>query len=90
MKKKLKVFRVWVDDYGYDQYDSAIIVAESREEVLKQIGTNPKGVRIWIGAINDQTISVIRLKFDADQGEIHVDEIDLTKPGQILTSFNAG
>ena len=91
-KKKLKVFRVWVDDCGYDQYDSCIIVGEDKESVLKQFETNKCGDRIYHGPINIVPAGKcwINYFFESDQGELHIEEVDLTAPALILGSFNAG
>ena len=93
MKKKLKVFRVWADDCGYDQFDSFIIVGMDKESVLKQFEIDDEGDRVYQGLINDLPQGECRrLKnyFEPDQGEIHIEEIDITTPALILGSFNAG
>lgn len=94
MKKKLKVFRVWSDDFGYDQYDSLIIVGEDEESVLKQFEIYKDGRRVYKGPINDSPFSkwikFNKYFFERDQGELHIEEIDITTPALIIGSFNAG
>lgn len=94
MKKKLKVFRVWADDWGYDQYDSLIIIGEDEESVLKQFETDKDGRRVYQGLIDDSPFSkwcqYNKYSFEPDQGELHIEEIDITTPALIIGSFNAG
>lgn len=94
MNEKLKVFRVWADRYDYDQFDSFIIIGKDKESVLKQFETDTKGIRTYKGPVNDSPTSkwpqFDRYLFEQDQGEIHIEEIDITTPALILGSFNAG
>lgn len=76
----MKIFKVWVDHYDYDQYDSFVAVAESAEAIKEKFYINEYGKRCY-----DEDI-----KFGKYQGEIHIEEIDLNKEGVILSSFNAG
>lgn len=93
MKKKLKVFRVWADRYDYDQYDSFIIVGEDKESVLKQFEADKYGY-LYRGSVNELPTSkygqFTKYFFEPDQGELHIEEIDLTTPALILGSYNAG
>ena len=90
MKKKLKVFRVWADRWDWDQYDSFIIVDKDKESVLKQFETDSLGYRWWHGKVNTSDCTGAACVFGKDQGELHIEEIDLTAPALILGSFNAG
>ena len=92
MKKKLKVFRVWADHWDWDQYDSFIIVGKDQESVLKQFRADKNGNRIYLGSINDPALGLYGTPyvFGSNQGELHIEEIDLTAPALILASFNAG
>lgn len=91
MKKTLKVFRVWPDRYDYDQYDSFIIIGEDKESVLKQFETDKCG-HLYRGPVNNPIFgrSEFCYFFEPNQGELHIEEIDLTAPALILGSFNAG
>lgn len=79
----MKVFRVYVEDCGWDEYDSAVIVAESEESVRNSFVINKYGER-------DCILDGCDLWFNESQGEIHIEEIDMTKPAVICASFNAG
>ena len=72
-----KLYLVKAEKYDYDQFDGAVVVASSKEEVLQ-----------IIGCYDDEGCGM----FEADQGEISVEEIDLSQVGSaiLLTSFNAG
>ena len=83
MKKKLKVFKVWVERCGWDEFDSAVIVGDSEESVLKNFIQDKNGCRRYNGGINN-------LFFGSDQGEIKIKEVDVSKPGVVVASFNAG
>ena len=89
MKKKLKVFKVWADRYDYDQYDSFVIVGENKESVLKQFEIDKWGY-LYRGPINVPTAISAQYFFEPNQGELHIEEIDLTTPALILGSYNAG
>lgn len=73
----MKVYKVWVDCFYYDEYDSCVIVAENEDKV-KEILKQPYGTYHNY------------CEFDSDQGEIHIKEVDLTKEDIICSSFNAG
>lgn len=83
MKKKLKVFKVWVKQYGWDEFDSAVIVGESKEDVLKRFVTDELGCRTY--SENGDF-----LFFSRSQGELKIKEVDVSKPGVVVASFNAG
>lgn len=91
IKKKLKVFRVWADRYDYDQYDSFIIVGKDKESVLKQFETDKCG-HLYRGPVNNPIFgrSEFCYFFEPNQGELHIEEIDITTPALILGSYNAG
>lgn len=71
----MKVYNVYPDDYDYDQYKGVVIVAENEAQVLEMLKDPPYGGATY---------------FESSQGEIHIEEVDLTKPSVILASFNAG
>lgn len=80
---KMKVFKVWTDNYDYDEYDSCIVVAESIEEIKQSITYYNSYCIIYEHTPNS-------IFFKNYQGEIHIKEVDLTKKGIICASFNAG
>lgn len=71
----MKVYNVYPDRYDYDQYDGVVIVAENEAQVLEMLKNPPYGGAAYFGS---------------SQGEIHIEEVDLTKPSVVLASFNAG
>lgn len=85
----MKVFKVWADRYTYDDYDSFVVVANSKEEILEHFhpegswrrtfcfGEFSKGQEVW---------------FAEPQGEIHIEEVNLNveKPYIVCASYNAG
>jgi hypothetical protein len=71
----MKVYYVWVDKCDYDYYDSLIIVAENKERALEMVKH---------GKWNNTSY------FEEWQGEIHIEEVDLTKEHIVIESFNAG
>lgn len=72
----MKVYYVWVDKCDYDYYDSLVVVAENEKRALEMAKT---GDGDFDGCY-----------FEEWQGEIHVEEVDLTKEYVVLESFNAG
>ena len=70
----MKVYIVYPDRYDYDQYDGVVIVAKNETQVLEMLKYPP---------YKDTY-------FEPSQGEIHIKEVDLTKPSIVLDSFNAG
>ena len=70
----MKVYRVYADDYDYDEYDAIVVVAENEERALTMANSGNWGDSY----------------FRKSQGAIHVKEVDLTTEHVILESFNAG
>jgi hypothetical protein len=58
----MKVYSVYVDEYDYDDYYDVIVVAKNEERALEMIKTGYFG----------------HCYFKESQGEIHVEEVDLT------------
>ena len=81
----MKVFKVWVDDCGYDEYDGAVVVAESKEDVRS---------RLVHDDVSGKTQFLIdgfeQFAFFDYQGEIHIEEVPTDMFAVILTSYNAG
>lgn len=83
----MKLFKVYVDDWGYDNYDSAIVVAESEEQIKNNIEQRTQTRLLSFGDAFDD------IWFENWQGDIHIEEIELDKivePKILLGSFNAG
>lgn len=70
----MKVYLVYADDYDYDDYDAIVVVAENKENALAMANSGSFGYSY----------------FKKHQGEIHVEEVDLTTAHVVLESFNAG
>ena len=86
----MKVFKVWVDKYDYDTYDSFVCVANSEDEIRKCISLNQYGGRVITMDGNEAYENYIT--FYDFQGEIHIEEVNLNvdKPYIVCSSYNAG
>ena len=86
----MKVFKVWVDKYDYDNYDSFVCVANSEEEIRSCISVNQYRGRVIAMDGNEAYENYIT--FDDFQGEIHIEEVNLNvdKPYIVCSSYNAG
>lgn len=73
--RKMKLFKVELDNVDWDTYDGCIVVAESEEAVMNLIENNRYGFHISEG--QNMTIR-----------EIHPD--DYKEASFLLASFNAG
>lgn len=78
----MKVFKVWVEECDYNEYDAAIIIAESAEEIRANFVRNMFD--------NSREFAGEDLFFNDEQGEIHIDEIDTNHAGLLLASYHAG
>ena len=86
----MKVFKVWVDKYDYDTYDSFVGVANSEDEIRNCISIDRQKRRIIHMDGNEAyEDSVV---FEEFQGEIHIEEVNLNvdKPYIVCSSYNAG
>ena len=74
----MNLYLLWVDENGYDEYDSVIIASESEESALKFY----------------PTIKYITVKGSWSPEKVHIrkigEAVDGTEEGMILGSFNAG
>ena len=86
----MKVFKVWVDEWFYDTYDSFVCVANSEDEIKKCISIDKYNRRVVDMSGNDDYEDCIW--FDDFQGEIHIEEVNLNvdKPYIVCSSYNAG
>jgi hypothetical protein len=76
----MKVFLVKAESFTYDDYDSVVLVAESKERALEMAKEST-----WETYEKEK-----RFYFGERQYPLTADEIDLTKEDSILGSFNAG
>lgn len=77
-----KIYLVEVEEYGYDQYDSMVVIANNEQEAINLCKSED---------YESATSSLFSDGFIRMQGKITATEIDLTKDSQIiLKSFNAG
>ena len=86
----MKVFKVWVDKWDYDTYDSFVCVANSEDEIRKCISINEYNERVVDMSGNDDYEDSVW--FQDFQGEIHIEEVNLNvdKPYIVCSSYNAG
>ena len=70
----MKVYIVRADTCDYDMFDSVVIVAENEERALEIVKSG------YLGGCY----------FNVSQGEMHVEEVDLSTECVILASFNTG
>ena len=86
----MRVFKVWVDKYDYDNYDSFVCVANSEDEIRSHISVDRYNRRIIDMSVNDNHEDSV--KFEDFQGEIHIEEVNLNvdKPYIVCSSYNAG
>lgn len=70
----MKTYLVWVEKYDYDEYDSVVVVAESKDKALEMVKNGYCG-----GSY-----------FAEHQGEIYIDEVNLNTEHIVLASYNAG
>ena len=86
----MKVFKVWVDKYDYDTYDSFVCVANSEDEIRNHISIYRYSCRVIDMSSNDDYEDSVW--FEDFQGEIHIEEVNLNvdKPYIVCSSYNAG
>lgn len=86
----MKVFKVWVDKYDYDTYDSFVCVANSEDEIRNHISVDRYNRRVVDMSGNEAYEDSV--KFEEFQGEIHIKEVNLNvdKPYIVCSSYNAG
>ena len=86
----MKVFKVWVDEWSYDDYDSFVCVANSEDEIRNHISVDRYNRRVIDMRGNDNYEDSVT--FDDFQGEIHIEEVNLNvdKPYIVCSSYNAG
>lgn len=77
-----KVYLVTVEEYGYDEFDSMVVIANDEQEAINLCKCED---------YENVEDSWLADGFVKTQGKIIATEIDLTKNSQIiLKSFNAG
>ena len=86
----MKVFKVWVDKWDYDDYDSFVCVANSEDEIRNHISVDKYNRRVVDMSGNEAYEDSVW--FDDLQGEIHIEEVNLNvdKPYIVCASYNAG
>ena len=86
----MKVFKVWVDEWDYDTYDSFVCVANSEDEIRNHISIDRYNRRVVDMSGNEAYEDSVW--FDDFQGEIHIEEVNLNvdKPYIVCSSYNAG
>lgn len=80
----MKLFKVILSPYGYDDYDGAVIIAESKEQVLELIENNTWGYAL------DHEEDCYFINHGQDIEIIEIDINEIKKPTLLLSSYNAG
>lgn len=82
----MKTFLLWVENVDYDEYDSCVIVAEDEAQVRAMMRHSDESYcpHTTIGEGENCVF------FGDHQGEIHIKEVDMTRPHVVCASFNAG
>lgn len=83
----MKLFKVYVKDFWYNEYDGCIIAAKSKKEVRALFTRNEQYRLTSVENPNGENVY-----FEDIQGKIHIEEINLNnldKPAILLASFNA-
>lgn len=81
----MKVFKVYVDKWDYDCYESFVVVAESKEDVKNMLVHNGDETQVI-----DKDLGDTGIWFDDFLGDIHIEEVNLNEKKIIEKSFNAG
>ena len=86
----MKVFKVWVDKWDYDNYDAFVCVANSEDEIRSHISIDRQKRRIIHMDGNEAYEN--HVTFYDFQGEIHIEEVNLNvdKPYIVCSSYNVG
>lgn len=65
----MKVFLVWADKYGYDQYDGIVVVAGSKERALELVNERkyfgPSQGPVFATEVDTTTESIVLESFNA-------------------------
>lgn len=95
----MKLFKIELDKVGYDDYDSCIIVAESKEQVEELCKRDFIEYEDWdmeqhFPKTLYDTKNVLSASFDIHNGQkwtiTEVDINEIKQPTIICSSFNAG
>ena len=86
----MKVFKVWVDEWFYDDYDSFVCVENNEDEIRNHISVDRYNRRVVDMSGNEAYEDSVA--FEESQGEIHIEEVNLNvdKPYIVCSSYNAG
>lgn len=83
----MKLFKLSVKKANRSEYNSCVVVAEDKNAVramLRYYCPNSKWKHLYV---DEKETNVF---FYDHQGEITIEEVDLTKPALVCASFNAG
>ena len=83
----MNLYRIYIEDYDYDMYDSAIVAASSIEEARNINPRNGRKIN-WAGKKFHNTW----VRSPDKVGVEYIGQADekFSKPGVVLASFNAG
>lgn len=84
----MKVFKVTVQDSGWDTYEGVVVVADSEESVRKMFHKEDFfGDKIKRLYVNGEYTNV---RFEDWQGDLIIEEVDTSKEAAVLYSFIRG
>ncbi len=95
----MKLFKIELDNVGYDDYDSCIIVAESKEQVEELCECNFVKYEEWDTEHHYPKLlcdfrNVLSASFDIHDGQkwtiTEIDINEIKQPTIICSDFNAG
>lgn len=84
----MKLFKVYVETVYCGEYYAGIVAAESAEEIREQFKKDRDGNRTLDLPAADtmRDWDQIPLAFEDEQGQIFIEEIDISKP-RVITKF---
>lgn len=87
----MKLFKVYVKKASCNEFTAGVVVAESADAIRAQFKKDCCGIRALDLPVIDITRDwdQIPLAFEDEQGEIFIEEIDLSKP-RVLLKFYEG
>lgn len=85
----MKLFKVYVNKAYCGEYYAGIVAAESADEIHERFKTDRNGTR----TLDLPAINILRdwdrvpLAFEDEQGDIFIEEIDISQPLVLLTLY---
>lgn len=86
----MKLFVVHPENVDWDEYESCVILAESKETVEKMFELDCYGDKCFVGKAFFDYDRQFPPYFSKSQGKIFIEEIDMNEEGLVSSSFKAG